>query len=356
MIIKTKTVVENERGHHTYQEITSEGKVWKATLQGFEGQSKTVINLLKRPFGEVIFTGCGSTYYLSLAAAAAWQALTGTRARAVPASELWLFPDTVLSKQETLLVAVSRSGETSETLRAMQVFRKQKGPDVLCVSVYPDAELLRNAPYSLVAQEAGEKSVAQTRSFTSMYLLTLAAAYLASGDDQALADLQFLPDRFQPLVDRYESLSRQLAEDSRLNQFIFLGSGWHFGLACEVMLKMKEMSLSTSEAFHFLEFRHGPKSMVAPGTLIVGLLSDAAYEQEIKVLEEMHALGATVLAFVEKDQGVPADYVVELQSGLPDLSRAVLQLPFLQLLAYYRAMHKGLNPDRPANLEAVVRL
>jgi glucosamine--fructose-6-phosphate aminotransferase (isomerizing) len=238
----------------------------------------------------------------------------------------------------------------------MQVFQKRKGPDVLCVSVYPHCELIRNASYSLVALEAEEKSVAQTRSFTSMFLLTQAAAYLASGNDKALADLQFLPDRFQPLVDRYEALSRQLAEEPRLNQFIFLGSGWNFGLACEAMLKMKEMSLSPSEAFHFLEFRHGPKSMVTPGTLIVGLLSDAAYEQEIKVLEEMHALGATVLAFVDKDKGVPADYVVELQSGLPDLSRAVLQLPFLQLMAFYRAMDKGLNPDQPANLEAVVRL
>ncbi len=348
--------MENNRGDHTYQEIISQGKVWQTVLQGFEEQSKAILNMIRQPYGEVIFTGCGSTYYLSLAAAAAWQALTGIPARAVPASELWLFPDMILSKQDMLLVAVSRSGETSETLRAVQVFQQRKGPDVLCVSVDPESELIKKAPFSLLAQGAHEKSVAQTRSFTSMFLLTLAAAYQAAAGRRGLDDLRLLPVRFELLVNRYEPLSRQLAEDSSLKQFTFLGSGWNFGLACEVMLKMKEMSLSSSEAFHFLEFRHGPKSMVAPGTLIVALLSDSAYDQEVKVLEEMHGLGATILAFVEKEEGVPADYVVELQSGLPGLPRAVLQLPILQLMAFHRALAKGLNPDRPANLDAVVRL
>jgi glucosamine--fructose-6-phosphate aminotransferase (isomerizing) len=122
------------------------------------------------------------------------------------------------------------------------------------------------------------------------------------------------------------------------------------------MLKMKEMSLSPSEAFHFLEFRHGPKSVVAPGTLVIGLLSDAAYIEEIKVLAEMRALGAKVLALVENNEDLPADYVVELHSGVRELHRSVLFLPVLQLLAFYRSVEKGLDPDRPNNLDAVVRL
>ena len=74
------------------------------------------------------------------------------------------------------------------------------------------------------------------------------------------------------------------------------------------------------------------------------------------MLNEMRELGATVLALVEKDIGIPADFVIELQSGLPDLSRSILQLPPLQLFAFFRSMEKGLNPDQPNNLEAVVRL
>ncbi len=348
--------MENERGQFTYHEITSQGQVWRAALQDFAQQSIAVRELLHKPFDEVIFTGCGSTYYLSLAAASVWQTITGTRARAVPASELWLFPETVLSGQETLLVAVSRSGETTETLRAMQVYQDRKGSDILGISVYPDCELVKKAPYNLVAQAAGENSVAQTRSFSSMYLLASLAACLAARKENRVGEYQSLPDQCLTILERYEPLSRQLGQDGGLNQFIFLGSSWNYGLASEVMLKMKEMSLSLSQAFHFLEFRHGPKSVAGPGTLIVGLLSDTAYDQEIKVLEEMQLLGASVLALTGQNRDIPADFVVELGSGLPEISRSILQLPVLQLLAYYRSMVKGLNPDQPANLEAVVRL
>ncbi len=356
MTIQMRTSVELVRGQNTYLEIISQGDIWRSTIDGFKVESKAILKFLDQPFEEIIFTGCGSTYYLSLSAAAAWQTLTGIRAIAVPASELWLFPDLVLSRRNTLLVAVSRSGETTETLQAVRTFRKYKGPDILGISVYPESELVKEVPSSLVVHGADEKSVAQTRSFSSMYLITLMLAYQKIGDERALIELQSLPDRFQSILNRYESMSQKLALDSKINNFIFLGSRWNFGLASEVMLKMKEMSLSLSEAFHFLEFRHGPKSMASPGTLIIGLLDDTAYDQEIKVLKEIRALGATVLALAEKDIGIPADFIMEMQSDLSNLSRSILQLPLLQLMAFYRSMNKGLNPDQPNNLEAVVRL
>jgi glucosamine--fructose-6-phosphate aminotransferase (isomerizing) len=118
---------------------------------------------------------------------------------------------------------------------------------------------------------------------------------------------------------------------------------------------MKEMSLSTSEAFHFLEFRHGPKSVITSKTLIAALLSDPARQEELKVLSEMRALGATVMALTESDTGLEMDYTVELNSGLGYLWRGALFLPVLQLLAYYRSINKELDPDRPHNLDAVVK-
>ena len=118
---------------------------------------------------------------------------------------------------------------------------------------------------------------------------------------------------------------------------------------------MKEMSLSISEASHFMEFRHGPKSMITPNTLIVGLLSDAVSHEELKVLSEMRSLGATIVALAETAEGIDADHIVELRSGVGELARSPLMLPVLQLMAYYRSMSKGLDPDRPKNLEAVVR-
>lgn len=344
------------RGAYTYQEIMSQGQAWEQTLAAFDQQRSQLTQWLSLPREAIVFTGCGSTYYLSLAAAALWQSLTGWFASGVPASEMWLFPEATLTSQPSLLVAVSRSGETSETLRALQVFRQRSAADILGVTVYADSQLARAAPRVLVTSGADEHSVAQTRSFSSMYVLIQAMTAVAAGNQPVLEHLKQLPGCFERLVQAYAPLAKSLAEDLRRQHFVFLGSGAYYGLALEAMLKMKEMSLSAAEAFHFLEYRHGPKSLVSDSTLVVGLLSEAARAEELKVLAEMRRLGARVLAIDESSQGLEADDVVELNSGLAYLERGALLLPVLQLMAYYRSMANGLNPDMPTNLDAVVRL
>jgi glucosamine--fructose-6-phosphate aminotransferase (isomerizing) len=124
------------------------------------------------------------------------------------------------------------------------------------------------------------------------------------------------------------------------------------------MLKMKEMSLSYSEAYHFLEFRHGPMAMVNANTLVAGLISDSGGSHEIAVLRQMRDQGARVLSITESDTAQLSEWshVVPLNSGLPNWARSVLYLPVLQTMAYYRAMARGVNPDHPANLEAFVSL
>jgi len=345
-----------ERGIHTYKEILSQGETWRSTIQSMTVPQKELKDWIRKPWDEVIFTGCGSTYYLSLSAAAIWQSITGIRARAVPASELWLFPEAVLTAGNKLLIAVSRSGETSETLHAVNKFEALDNKDWLAITCYGERELALRAPFRLLAERAQEQSVAQTRSFSSMYILSQHAAGLTGNDDNYLANLASIPNAFERLIHKYEPLANELAQNDELQHFVFLGSGVNFGLACEAMLKMKEMSLSVSESFHFLEYRHGPKSMVTPSTLVIGMLNDRARNQEMKVLEEMQDMGAIVLAIDDTVDDIPADYVVEIQSGLNSLERGPLLLPVLQLLAYYRSMEKGLNPDRPKNLDAVVVL
>ncbi|MFN8472613.1 MAG: SIS domain-containing protein [Anaerolineae bacterium] len=343
-------------GQHTYKEIVGQGEAWAASLAAAAVQAEELGRALDPSSGDTLFTGCGSTHYLSQSAAAIWRAWTGYRASALPASELWLFPDAALARPApALLVAVSRSGETTETLRAVETYQNRTEGDWLSVGCYPESSLGRLAPLSLMAVKADEESVAQTRSFTSMLVLTQALAGLAGGW-RDLERLNGLPGVVDALIPAYEPLARWLGETESFARFVFLGSGANYGLANEAMLKMKEMSLSPSEAFHFMEFRHGPKSVVGPDMLVVGLVGDAARDQEGAVLQEMRDLGAKVLTIAERVEGLPADYAVELQSGMDAIARVPLYLPILQLLAYYRAMVKGLNPDRPTNLDAVVRL
>lgn len=342
----------SDRGKHTYAEILSQSEVWSETIAAFWPEAPALEALWQEHrFARVIFTGCGSTHYLSMTGAALCQALTGIPAAAYPASELVLFPDMVFTpKTKTLLVAVSRSGTTTETVAAVKAFQQHGGAPCVVITCDGDTPLGRLANVCLTAP-AQEQSIAQTRSFTSMTVLAQTLAAQLSGHDARILDR--LSAILRRLFESYHDLARAFGEDTGIERFFFLGSGFLHGIANEAMLKMKEMSLSYSEAFHFLEFRHGPMSMVDERSLVVGLLSEPAQAQELAVLDQMQHYGAQILPIVEA-AGPPKS--VRLESGLPDWARPVLYLPILQLMAYYRAMARGQNPDRPAKLDAVVSL
>ena len=352
----------------TYREITSQTEAWAQALD----LTRAVSLPDAAQYEQVIFTGCGSTYYLSLVVAALYQELTGRAARAVPGGELLLNPqasvgrignppdgkrinnsneqrDIIPLHGKMLLVAISRSGTTTETVRAVEKFKAEKRGDVVVISNY-DEILSQLADVSIVIDKGQEESVAQTRSFASMCVAASAFGARMAGRDDLLSAMVKLPEVGNWVIGNYETYAKELGENSDFDRFYFLGSGIRYGLACEVNLKMKEMTLTHSEPFHFLEFRHGPMSMVNENAVVVGMLSDANRVHEAKVLAEMKMLGATVAALGESD----AD--IEFESGIPESVRGVLYLPVLQLMAFYRSLAKGLNPDRPNNLTAVVKL
>lgn len=331
--------------YYTYDEIKSQPQAWAEALD----LSSCAPLPRAADYEQVIFTGCGSTYYLSLAAAALYQELTGRPARGVAGSELWLNPRTVLAGGRTLLIAVSRSGTTTETLQAVSAFRASHPGEVVAIGNYGEA-LARLADISIVIERGQEESVAQTRSFASMYVAAVALCARMAGQDQLLSAMQALPAAGERLMSRYEAPARELGENLGLDRFYFLGSGIRYGLACELNLKMKEMTLTHSEPFAFLEFRHGPISMVNQNALVIGLLSDANGGLEANVLGDAQALGGQTLSLGESGA------TVNLASDLPESVRGVLYLPVLQLAAFYRSLAKGLNPDRPNNLTAVVKL
>ncbi len=344
---------------HTWQEIVSQPQVWRATLDAFEFDREGLADFFDQTdFDQILVVGCGSTHYLAQTAAAMIAHRSGISARACPASELWLFPDTVL-KDRTLLVAVSRSGTTTETLRALERFQELGAAPALAVTCHPESQLAQQAGFVLAAPDAQERSIAQTRSFASMVLLILGLTATLAHDGEMLERLHQLPDALHDLVDRLGDLPRRLGADLNTERIFFLGEGPLYGLANEAMLKVKEMSLSYSEAYHSLEFRHGPMSMVNERTLVVGLVSDTGLAEELDVLKDMEGLGARTLALVEDGSaftGWQAGHTIELRSGLDEWERGPLYLPALQRLAYHRAVAKGLDPDRPQNLTAVVEL
>jgi glucosamine--fructose-6-phosphate aminotransferase (isomerizing) len=332
--------------YHTYNEIKTQTEAWAQALD--------VVHASLSPkagdYDQVIFTGCGSTYYLSLAAAALYQELTGRAARAVPAGELLLNSKVVVRDGIShLLVAVSRSGTTTETVKAVEKFKNETRGDVAVITNY-DEILSRMADFNFVIDKGQEQSVAQTRSFASMYVAAAALCAKMAGRNDFVEAMRELPEIGNSVIGNYEGYAKSIGENLSFDRFYFLGSGIRYGLACEVNLKMKEMTLTHSEPFHFLEFRHGPMSMVGKSSVVCGLLSDSNRVHEMKVLEEMKMLGGTVAVVGEKE----ADVCFE--SNIPEEVRGVLYLPVLQLMSFYRSLAKGLNPDRPTNLTAVVKL
>ncbi|HVM70657.1 MAG TPA: SIS domain-containing protein [Anaerolineales bacterium] len=335
----------------TYQEILSQPEAWEAALKILKAERTTGEAIdPARQYEQIMYTGCGSSYYLALAAAALTQTLTGRSCRAFPASELWLYPASAYTASKTLLVAASRSGETTETLRACQAFLSDRRGDLLTLSCYGEMPLAKLGTFNLVFPSGQESSVAQTRALSTLYLATVALACLWSGRLDLFDALARLPEAGRRVLAQALPLAKEIGPDASLERFYWLGSGPRYGLACELSLKMKEMSLSHSEPFHFMEFRHGPKSMVTPASLVIGLRSTANRSSESAVLEEMKGMGGRTLELAE------ADAPFQFKTGLDEAIQNVLYLPVGQLIAFERARSKGLDPDRPTNLDSVVKL
>jgi glutamine---fructose-6-phosphate transaminase (isomerizing) len=340
-----------ENGHFTRQEIHSQPGAWSAALKVLHATRRGVLDIEPgRRFNHIIFTGCGSTYYLAMSAASVTQELTGLTCRAFPASELWLSPRSCYVDEPTLLVAVSRSGETTETLRASEAFLKNVRGELLTLSCYGDMPLAKMGSLNIVLPSGQEQSVAQTRAFSTLYLGTLALACLWAGHEDLFDSLNRLPEAGTRILKDYSSLSAELGGDASIDHFYWLGSAARLGLASELSLKMKEMSLSHSEPFHFMEFRHGPKSMVTSSCLVIGLRSTTNGSAEAAVLEDVKSLSGRTMDLGE------AGSDVHFQAGLEEIVQNVLYLPVGQMIALEKSLSKGLNPDRPMNLDAVVKL
>jgi glucosamine--fructose-6-phosphate aminotransferase (isomerizing) len=178
-------------------------------------------------------------------------------------------------------------------------------------------------------------------------------AALIGGHD--LAPLAEVPPICERLIEQIYGLATHWGTEPGVERFFFLGSGPRYGIACEAMLKMKEMSITHSEAYHFLEFRHGPKALVDGNAMVVGLIGKEHFRHEAAVITEMAEMGGkTVTLSPGRDKA--GHVTVHLPNDLPAWTMPVLYLPVVQSMAHARAMEKGLDPDKPRNLSAVVYL
>ena len=333
-------------------EILNQPNAWAATIALLEEKSERLVRLVEG-VDEVVFTGCGSGLNVAMTLAPTFQQATGVRARAVPAAEMVFFPETVfVSGSRDLVVPISRSGSTTETVLARDAATGRSMP-TLGITCYPDSSLAQQSSEALVLEAANEASVTTTQSLTGMVLCGQMLSGIIAGDAAYLKHLKRLPELGRRVIEKSHDLGRRIAEDSAITKFAFVGSAAGIGLAREGQLKIKEMTLLPSDSYPILDYRHGPKSNVDEHMLITVLATDRTRRIEREFLAEMKGLKGKLLVLCDRadaDVRALADYVVEVESGLPDFARDILYMPPIHFLAYYKSLAVGLSPSTPVNL------
>jgi len=349
-----------KHGEHTLREIFSQPQSWSACLAKLESSTDLrAAHQLARPGAEWIFVGCGTSYYLAQAAASSFNHLK-LPARAVPGSDLLMYPSlTLQAGRDYIPVVISRSGRTSEAVRVAQMLEKKLNIRTIAITCASGQPLEPACSVTLKFFDADEQSTVMTRSFTSMLMGLQYLAATVAGEDVFRRGLTELPAQVEPLLRDIPQRLRLFVESRSFSDFVFLAQGPLFGIASECMLKVTESSGSYAQVFHSLEFRHGPKSIAGPDTLITFLLSETSYEAEVELLEEMKALGAATMVIanrVEERAQQASDFAIELGLRVPEYARIAAFAIWGQLYGVFYGLKKGLNPDSPKNLTRVVEL
>lgn len=345
----------------TWKEIFSQGGVWQSVIATLR-DSSLLESILRSSANkqEWLFVGCGTSFYLAEAAALSWTLLTGQRARAIPASEVLLFPNLFFpGASQIQAVVISRSGRTSEAVRAAKALTQSLQIPTVGITCARDSELERVCEFCVVLESADEKSTVMTRSFTSMLLALQVLAARRANNRAFLEALRAMAAAFAPRIPMLAHHIQEFVARHTFDDYVFLGQGPFHGIAREAALKVMEMSCSYSQFFHALEFRHGPKAIVSPATCLTFFLSDSGYKAETEVLSEMKELGGVIVAICNRTNPQirqSADLVVELDCNGEELAFLAPYTVPCQLLGLFTGLRKGLNPDQPKNLTRVVML
>jgi glucosamine--fructose-6-phosphate aminotransferase (isomerizing) len=346
-----------------YKEIITQELAWQEAVDETLRQKQQIFEFFQnlKPFN-VVFAGCTSPYYGGLISSSFWQSELKLQAKAAPSSELILFPDRYYdaSISKPVLIALSRSGKTTETIWAMEKFEKQfPGRSVLIGCANPEGPLAKLSSLKTFLIKSDEETIPQTRSLSAMMLSSMLMGAIVAKNELAIKMLSESPSIVKGIIEKADKKTEVLFENKTYRNIFILGSGPLYGLTNEIALKCMEMSNMDTFGYQFLESRHGPRSLIDENTLVVGFYSHGGKKYEAQVMRELtEKHGATTLAVVPEegwDTG-PVSSTIAVNSSWPDTMLALPYLPVGQLVAYYCAMSKDLNPDVARNHTAYVEI
>ena len=312
-----------------------------------------------RSIRTVHLVACGTAMHAGMVGKAAIETLARVPAEVDIASE-FRYRDPILNKDD-LVIIISQSGETSDTLAALKL-AKSRGVPVLAIVNVVGSSIARAADYILYTYAGPEIAVASTKAYVVqmcvLYLFALRLAYARGKLEEAetkrlTAELLRAGVVIKPRLDDCEQIKYLASRFVNTQSCFFIGRGFDYALSLEGSLKLKEISYVHSDAYAAGELKHGTISLITDGVPVIALATQKqVYEKTISNAKETKSRGARVILFTTKDAVVPegvADYIVRLDEYEDLLMPLQLIVP-LQLFAYYMAVLRGCDVDKPRNL------
>ena len=310
-------------------------------------------------FRQVWVIGCGSAYHVGVAAQYVLEDLAKIPVRVELASE-FRYRDPLVP-ENTLVVIISQSGETADSLAALRK-AKEQGAKTLAIVNVVGSTIAREADYVFYTLAGPEIAVATTKAYSAQLLAVYALAIAFAQDrgqltdDQAAAlvrELEALPGKMERLLEDEARIQWFASKQIAAKDIFFIGRGLDYAISLEGSLKMKEISYIHSEAYAAGELKHGTISLIEPGTLVVGVLTQQKlYEKTLSNLLECKTRGAYLMALTtygNYSMEDNADFVLYIPKTDPHFAPSLAVIP-LQLLGYYVSVAKGLDVDKPRNL------
>jgi fructoselysine-6-P-deglycase FrlB-like protein len=339
--------------YEAYREIYEQGESLGRSLKhirAYEHELKAFFSA--KDHDEILFIACGSSYWLSLSAAATFEDLTGVRCTALKSGDVVLGPEPYLKAHpKALIIAPSRSGTTDETLRAIRIFKEAHGNRVLAFAEYPDSPIAGEADLVIEIPWANEIGILQTRSFANLYLLCVALAALIGDDGALLKELEVYIASFPGHARRAEAFAESIVKDfPACSSLVCLGHGRQYGVVIEAAYISVEMNRFPAFYYGTLEFRHGPIVICDPSFLVAIFSWGAGRDHEEKMASEIRGRGAKVLAISDMGDFQNADFRLGMGQGHRPEVLALFGIMVMQGFAYHMTLRDGGNPDKPKDL------
>jgi glucosamine--fructose-6-phosphate aminotransferase (isomerizing) len=353
--------------HYMQKEIFEQPGAIAATLEeviGAQALSPTLFGMqapaVLANTSQVLILACGTSHHAGMVARYWMESLAGIPTQVEIASE-YRYRDSV-PLPGTLVVAISQSGETADTLAALQHAASLGLPDSLALCNVPESSLMRACSLRFLTRAGPEIGVASTKAFTTqlaaLFLLALVMAkmrgrLIATDEHTALAGLRHLPAAMRQVLkaeDEFRAWAQHFVDKQHA---LFLGRGIHYPIALEGALKLKEISYIHAEAYAAGELKHGPLALVDAEMPVVAVAPNDRLVEKLKSnLQEVRARGGELYIVADKGSGITASegvHVITLGDHAGPLSPILHVLP-LQLLAYHVALARGNDVDKPRNL------